>query len=112
MTEPSKQIKRALRDLAGRAHEEELARALRPLAEAFDAWRAGRLDVWQLNDLIHRYHDGPQRQLWKRYADLGPLATPMVAHAIVAGILYRAAIPPDVLEYLSAAIAVYERDAK
>jgi len=61
-----KPIKRMLREQAARAHEEELRRALLPLAAAFDRWRAGELDSFALSDLIHEFHDGESREIWKR----------------------------------------------
>jgi hypothetical protein len=36
--EPPKRIKRLLREFAAKAHEEELRRALTPLAHAFERW--------------------------------------------------------------------------
>ena len=43
MEEVSKRVKRALRELAATAHEEELRRALLPLADALEAWKSGKV---------------------------------------------------------------------
>ena len=53
-----KRVKRLLREYASAAHEEELRRALLPLAEAFKRWEHGDLDSGELSDLIHRFHQG------------------------------------------------------
>ena len=110
MAYEDKQLKRAFRELAGRAYAEELRRALLPLAESFDAWRAGRLDVWELNDRIHEFHQGPARSLWNRYADTGSMTPAVVAHAIATGILDRSTVPPEVLDHLANAIGMFERE--
>ncbi len=87
-----------MRELAALAHEEELRQALIPLAEAFEQWRAGRVESGELVDAIHRFHNGAAREIWKRYAydlDFG------VARAIATGIIPRDKVPPDVLAHLS-----------
>lgn len=65
--EAPKRIKRLLRELAAKAHEEELRRALTPLAKAFDRWSRGEVDSFELSDLIHEFHQGPSRDLFVRY---------------------------------------------
>jgi len=45
MAQPTKRLKRLLRDYYSRAHAEELRRALNKLADDFDAWKAGSLRV-------------------------------------------------------------------
>jgi hypothetical protein len=42
MDQPAKSVKREMRRLAAAAHEEELRRALLPVAAAFEEWRAGQ----------------------------------------------------------------------
>ena len=101
-----KRVKRALRDAAVAAHEEELRRALTPLDAAFEKWRVGHLGSGELTELIHRFHDGPARALFKKY-NYGQLDL-AVAHAIVSGILDRTRLPADLVEALGRAIALYE----
>ena len=105
MQEPSKRIKRLLREQAGLAHEEELRRALLPLAEAFDEWRAGRLGSGGLSEAIHAFHQGPAVDLFKRY-NYGPLNL-NVAYAILTGVLNEQDVPAELLEYLEPAMAFY-----
>jgi hypothetical protein len=102
---PPKAIRRALREAAERAYEAELHRALVELAAAFDEWRERPLTSGDLTDRIHRFHDGPSRDLWKyNYA---PIET-VVAHAIVTNVVDRASVSPDLLAYLQRAIRFYE----
>ena len=70
--QPTKKEIKVLRKLAALAYERELGESLAELGKGFDDWRAGEIDVWQLNDHIHRYHDGDSRDLWKKYNHLSP----------------------------------------
>jgi hypothetical protein len=106
MTETPKRLKRLLREWAGEAHEEELRRALLPLAEAFDRWKRGDIASAELSDLIHKFHQGASRELFAKY-DTNHLEAP-VAHAIAIGVLDRDKIPPELLEHLAASIKFYE----
>jgi post-segregation antitoxin (ccd killing protein) len=105
---PPKAIRRALRDAATKAYDEELRRALAELAAAFDEWRGGRLSAGQLTDRVHRFHDGPARDLWKKY-NYAPIES-VVAYAIVTGLLDRTKVSHDLLVYLERAIRFYEDD--
>ena len=103
-----KRVKRLLRKYASAAHEEELRRALLPLAEAFKRWEHGGLDSGALSDLIHRFHQGPARELFLRY-NTSNLVAP-VAYAIAAGIVDRTAVPGELLEHLTGMIEFYEKE--
>lgn len=103
-----KRVKRLLRECAAAAHEEELRRALLPVAEAFKRWEMGELGSGELSDLIHRFHQGPARDLYLRY-NTNDLEAP-VAHAVVAGILDRAAVPTAVLDHVARMIHFYESE--
>jgi len=50
------------------AHERELGTAMEQLEGDFKRWRAGDIDVFELDQRIHRHHQGPSREFWKRYA--------------------------------------------
>jgi hypothetical protein len=106
MAETPKRIKRLLREYAAAAHEEELRRALVPVFEAFKQWDRREIDSGELSGIIHRFHQGPARELYGRYNDDLELA---VAYAITAGILERREIPPELLSHLAGALQFYER---
>src|SRR6266508_4958028 len=110
MTEMPKRLKRLLRTWAGEAHEEELRRALVPLAEAFDRWKRGDIASSEFSNLIHKFHQGQPRELFVKY-NTNHLEAP-VAHAIVTGVLDKDKIPPELLEHLAASIKFYaDREA-
>ena len=90
------------------AHEEELRRALVPLAEAFGRWARGEVGSGELTERIHEFHQGPARSLYLRYN--GGYLEMQVAHAVVTGILDRSRIPGELLEHLAGALSFYEAD--
>jgi hypothetical protein len=106
MADTPKRIKRLLREQAGQAHEEELRRALVPVAEAFRRWERGELGSGELSDIMHRFRQGPARELFGRYNS--PYMELAVAYAITVGVLDRQAIPAELLDHLARALALYE----
>lgn len=107
MEPPTKAVKRALRELAARAHGEALRRALLPVSAAFDEWKAGKLESGDLAQVIHEFHDGPARELFKFYNGDHMWA---VSYAIAHGVIPRDAVPPEVLDYCRIAIERFEED--
>ena len=107
MDQAPKHIKRALRELAARAHEVELERELAVLEGEFSRWRSGAVSAFDLSEAIHRFDQGPARELYQTYAQIHPKGA--IASAIQAGILDRTQIDPDVLEELAGALTMYAR---
>ena len=105
MNEVPKRVKRALRELAAEALEEELRRALLPLAEAFEAWKLGKVSGGDLVEAIHAFHQGPARELFLKYERR--FINSSVAQAIATGIISREKVPRDVLDHLAGAIEFY-----
>src|SRR5262245_140177 len=108
MTQTPRRIKRLLREYAAAAHEEDLRRALLPVADAFKRWERQELDSGELSEIIHKFHQGPARDLWSRY-NSGHLEM-AVAFAIMTGVLKRDTIPGELLDHLAGAIRFYEED--
>ena len=104
-----KRIRRQIRELAGQAYEKELERELGKLGQHFDEWREGRISASELTELVHQYHNGPARELWKKYNG-NPYTELLVASAIVCGILPREDVSEDVWPYIEQAIALYRLD--
>jgi hypothetical protein len=107
MDQTSKHIKRALRELSTRAYEIELGRELAALDGEFTRWRSGAVTAFDLSEAIHRFHEGPARELFLTYTQPHPKSA--IASAIHAGILDRTQIAPDVLEELAGALIMYGR---
>lgn len=53
--------------LIDEAYRRELDAELRKLAEYVDAWKVGNISCFELSDLIHKFHDGTARELFKFY---------------------------------------------
>jgi hypothetical protein len=110
MREPTKKERRALRDLLGTAYERELGRALEVVEEAFGAWRRGEIDAFDVNDAIHRHHQGASRELWKRYEIGGnELLIFLVAQAVSREALALEEIPRSLRETIEERIALDEK---
>lgn len=110
MAEISKRLRRLLREYAGKAHEAELREALEPLAEAFKRWERGEIDSFDLKELIHRFHQGPAREIYLYYD--GRFPAPQVARAIVNGLIDRTTVPAELLDYLAKDIDFYDKERK
>jgi hypothetical protein len=108
MADVPKRIKRLLREYAAAGHEEELRRALLPVSEAFGRWARRELGSGELSEIIHRFHQGPARELWIRYNT--PHLEMAVAFAITTGVLGRETIPAELLEHLAGALRFYEEE--
>ena len=101
-----KKIKRVIREYAGQLYEADLRQELEALSTKFDEWQHGAIDSFDLQEAIHRFHNGAARELYKQYnqSDLDFI----VAHAIVAGQINRDEVPAEVLAHLGNAIAFFE----
>lgn len=98
-----KQIKRQIRELAGHAYKNELKRELGKLGLHFDEWREGKISAGELTELVHQYHNGPARELWKKY-NQNPFTELLVASAMVRGILQKEDVSEEVWPYITETI--------
>ena len=103
MQELTKSLKRKLREQSMLAHEEELRRALLPLAEQFEQWRQGKVQSGELALIIHDWDRGPQTELFKKY-NYG-IKEMNVAYAIVTGLLDERKVDIELLDYLQRHLA-------
>ena len=108
MKERPKSLKRMIREWAGKAHDEELNRALAELAKAFKQWEKGSLSGAELNVRIHRFHQGESQEIFRSYAT-NRREVPL-ARAIATGVIERANVPAKVPERLVGLIEMYEKD--
>src|SRR6267378_772837 len=98
--------RKELRRLVGLAHERELAIALAALEAQFHEWHAGKLDVHELSDAIHQFHNGFARDLYVTYTRLEPRVA--VAQAVARKVLRDDEVPPTLREALQSLITFYE----
>ena len=60
--------KKRIRQLAGLAWDRGLRIELRKIAVAIEEMESGRLTPFDVTDLIHRFHNGAARDLYKQFS--------------------------------------------
>ena len=106
MQDTPKVIKRLVRQWAETAYDRELSKALLELGEQFDRWQRAEISAFELTELIHRFHDGDSRDLWKKYAT--NQLEPALGVAVAAGVVRREELPPNLLQHLASVIEFYQ----
>jgi hypothetical protein len=108
MQDTPKRLKRLVREWAGVAHDRELSKALLDLRAHFEAWQRAEISAADLNDLIHQFHQGGSREIWKKYATNH--LEPAIGLAVATGILRQEELPPDLLQHVAGLIEFYEAE--
>jgi hypothetical protein len=62
-SDDEKTARRAARQLIGAYHEEQLRTLLEHVRKGFERLDAGKIDAFELDELVHRYHNCAQK-LW------------------------------------------------
>jgi hypothetical protein len=102
----TKAQRRKLRELGGMAYERELAQELAKLEAEFARWRAGNMDAFDLSEAIHKFHQGPARELFSRYGHSNvDLA---VAQAINRGLVSRDEVGDDLFNAMTRHLALLQ----
>ena len=91
----TKRQKRELRELQEIAWERELGAALEDLQKDFHSWRNGDISPFELNDRIHRFHNGRSRKLFNTYS--GSLDTFFLEFVVARGVIGESEISEDLL---------------
>ena len=68
----------------------------------FQKWRNGEIDGFELNGLIHRYHQEASREVWKSYDYLDLYM--IVSRAVAQGLLKKEEIQEDIFELIDTRI--------
>ena len=95
----TKAQKKKLRQLGDTAYERELDRELEKLCRDFKRWRKKEIDGFELNDLIHKHHQGPSRKHWKFYSYADPDTA--VVRAVKLDFIKKEEIPDDILQLIA-----------
>ncbi|HEY5281739.1 MAG TPA: hypothetical protein VIM14_03020 [Polyangia bacterium] len=94
--ELTKSQKRCIRELAALAYERELGTELGKVEAEFGRWRRGETDAHALEDVIHKFHNGPSRKLYSLYT--GGMLELVVAGAVARGVVSAAEIPQEIAD--------------
>jgi hypothetical protein len=103
-----KSARAKLKRLAGEAYQQELDQELRSLALAFDSWRDGKIDCFDLSDRIHEFHDGVSRKLYAMYDQMKPEMA--VGRAVAHGLVPSDEIPSGVLPEIQRCIEFFRQE--
>ncbi len=69
----TKKQKKHLRALAEKAYEIDLGRSIDKLFETYQEWKKLKIDVWDMNQCIHEFHNEIARDLYKSYTINHPI---------------------------------------
>lgn len=108
MREMTKSQKRHLNELAGRAYEAELSRAIDSVHQEIQKWKNMEISCWDVDKKIHSYHDNEARSLYKTYVMLGDPRV-AVAQAIARGILDISEVKENCRSLLEGLIDYYRQ---
>ena len=101
----TKTQKKKLRELAGIANERELDQEMEKLYQHFENWRNEKISCFELSELIHKFHQGTSREIWKIYMYSDPDMA--VSRAIALGLLKKEEIPENLLDILELKIGFF-----
>ncbi len=91
----NKTQKKLLRELLNIAYTRELNYHLGELKKKFDEWQNNTIDCGELNDIIHQFHDGISRDLYKLYNYTSDDSL-LISRAVSLGFLEQSEVPEDV----------------
>ena len=107
---PPKNIRRTLKELSWKSYEIELREHLGNLFNNFKTWDNNKLKSGELSDLIHEFHDGPSREMYKYYNTVDPEMS--VSRAIVLEYFSSKQIPEEVFPFISNSIEFCKKQYK
>ncbi len=108
MRKYTKSQRKKLRELAGIANERELDQEMERLYQHFENWRSGNISCFELSDLIHKFHQGASREIWKMYAYSDPDTT--VSRAVVLSLLKKEEPTEEILRILEPRIDMFRNE--
>lgn len=87
-----------VRELLGIAYARELDSHLLDLSEKFDDWKTKKMSCGDLNECIHKFHDGISRDLWNTYNARSIHQLYLVGRAYSLKLLKKEEIPEELLD--------------
>ena len=85
-----------MRKLFGKLYELELIEETSKLGKDFEDWNKGKISVWDINEKIHKFHNGPSRQLFVKYSsNHAPVMALFICEAIINGKIKTEELPAD-----------------
>lgn len=98
MIELSKGTRKELRKLLEQAYARELDRYLLDLSIKFEDWKNKKITCWDLEDEIHKFHEGISKKLYNFYNAGGVDQLYMISRALANDLLRKEEIPSEAIE--------------
>lgn len=92
----AKATSKKMRELSSQSYERELRKELETLAEKFKSWQDNQMDTWDLEEAIHKFHNGVARELYKRYNYLSP--EEILSYALFQNIIAYEELPEEIAD--------------
>lgn len=94
-----------MRQLVIQAYEKELSSELKILSGQFQLWRKEKITAWELEDSIHKFHNGPAQKLYSRYINVPPEM--ILPYALAKGIICLDACPEEIREEMAMRVQMF-----
>ncbi|MEN8907494.1 MAG: hypothetical protein ABF289_16180 [Clostridiales bacterium] len=107
--EYSKKEKKIFRELVNIAYERELKLELEKLEKNFIRLKNNEIGAFDLDNIIHKFHNGTSRNLYKKYnvSFNGGLVEMAIAHSLRNGVLKRDEIDETLIERIDELIKIF-----
>lgn len=102
----SKAAYKKMGELSKMAYERELRGEIEKLAEQFQLWRDNRIDIWDLEEAVHKFHNGPARKLYARYRELS--SEQVLPYALHKGFVAHEDLPEEIVEEMRMKAGIYD----
>ena len=100
-------LKKEMNRLADIVFQRELDTELTKINADFKKWEKGTINSFQLNDLIHKYHEDVSQHLWKLYQQQPEF---LVARALANNTIKNEETNPIILKALKDKMAFFKID--
>ena len=92
----TKRQRRELHELRGLAWERELSAVLEDLQKDFCSWQKGNISPFELDDRIHRFHNGRSCELFNTYT--GSLDMFFLEFVVARGVIEESEVSENLLD--------------
>ena len=94
--EYTKAVCKRMRELVSVAYERELRLELEKLADQFQLWKEDKIDTFDLETCVHKFHNGAARTLYNRYTGLQPEM--ILPYSLKEGIIRKEECPAEIVD--------------
>lgn len=109
MVELTKKTKKQLRELMVKAYAKELDELLGALSKKFDAWKNHQIDCWELEEFIHKFHNGHAKKLFNSYNSKVDSIL-IISRSLAKKLIQKEEIPDEALPFVEGCIHLFIED--